>query len=350
MGETMSFNRRALLFFSLLSVCSGLVFGANASQPGPIFFRDFSQESAPIGPPSPSDPAAAPLRDDAVWPQGYYTGDPVPLHTIYLTFDDGPSDFTAQILDILKEEKVRATFFLNSYDKDNPFHADTGQNYMFRYADVLRRMVDEGHAIGNHTYSHRDLARLTLPQIDFQLDTLQRQLGEALGDGAPRLHLIRPPFGSPWLGDWNSELQRMKVCSALEDRGIVMLWTTGWDSSDSADWVAGEWFEASAKRYHPGSAPYERKMEREANRILRRANGVEGGIVLMHDTHPTSRDILKSLIEELKYRGYGFGTLEDYCRWRWGPGVFDRFAPMPSPTPEAAVPLRAGQFPSRPSS
>ena len=56
---------------------------------------------------------------------------------------------------------------------------------MFRYADVLRRMVDKGNAIGNHTYSHRDLARLSPRQIDFQLSTLQRQLAEVLG--------IRPP-------------------------------------------------------------------------------------------------------------------------------------------------------------
>ena len=41
-----------------------------------------------------------------------------------MTFDDGPSDFTIQILDILKEENVHATFFMNSYDKDDPFHAD----------------------------------------------------------------------------------------------------------------------------------------------------------------------------------------------------------------------------------
>jgi hypothetical protein len=71
-------------------------------------------------------------------------------------------------------------------------------------------------------------------------------------------------------------------------------------------------------------------MLREVKRILGRADGTAGGIILMHDTHPTSRDVLKSLIEELKRRGYGFGTLEDYCRWRWGPNVFDRFTPIPS--------------------
>jgi peptidoglycan/xylan/chitin deacetylase (PgdA/CDA1 family) len=227
---------------------------------------------------------------------------------------------------------------MNSYDKDNPFHADTGQNFMFRYADVLRRMVDEGHVIGNHTYSHQDLARLSPALIDFQFNTLQRQLTEVLGDKTPRLYLIRPPFGSPWLGNWNTKKQRKKVCSAIGSRGLVMLWTNGWDSSDSADWAKGEWYEVSAKRYHPGSPSYESKMEREANRILRRADGVAGGIVLMHDTHPTSRDVLKRVIDELKRRGYSFGTLEDYCRWRWGSGVFDRFVPVPERMPETPSP------------
>ncbi len=249
-------------------------------------------------PASPSDPSAAPARDPRFWPLGYYPGDPIPAKTVYLTFDDGPSDFTDQILDILKEEGVHATFFLNSYDKDNPFHADTGQNYLFRFSDALRRMVDEGHAIGNHTYSHRDMATLSGSQAAFQLDTLNRQLAEVLGDKMPHIYLIRPPFGSPWLGNWNSQKQRAKVRSELEDRGVVMLWTTGWDSSDSADWAKGEWYEVSNARYHPGSVSYEKKRQREMDRILKRADGNAGGIILMHDTHPTSRDVLKSLIDD----------------------------------------------------
>ncbi len=322
-------SRCSTILVALILTSVSVVLEANTPIPAPISQNPQAGHATPTAR-SPNDPAAAPSRDSQYWPQGYYPGDPIPDHTIYLTFDDGPCDFTAQILDILKEEEVHATFFMNSYDKDDPFHADTGKNLMFRYADVLRRMVDEGHAIGNHTYSHRDLARLSPRQIDFQLSTLQRQLAEVLGDKTPRIYLIRPPFGSPWLGNWNTMEQREKVRIALEQRGLVMLWTPGWDSSDSADWAKGEWYNASARRYEPGSPSYELKMLREVKRILRRADGIAGGIILMHDTHPTSRDVLKSLIEELKRRGYGFGTLEDYCRWRWGPNVFDRFTPIPS--------------------
>lgn len=268
---------------------------------------------------------AAPERDSRYWPQGYYPGDPLPPHTVYLSFDDGPSDFTVQILDILKEEGVHATFFMNSYDKDNPFHADTGKNCLFRYADSLRRIVDEGHVLGNHTYSHRDMAELSPSQIVFQLDTLKRQLAEVLGDKMPSIRLIRPPFGSPWYSEKSTDDARKRVGSVLADRGLVMLWTIGWDSSDSFDWAKGEWYTVSSTRYQPGTSSYDSKMDRETARLLKSADGSASGIVLMHDTHPTTRDVLKSLIEELKKRGYSFGTLEDYCRWRWGPDVFKRF-------------------------
>jgi peptidoglycan/xylan/chitin deacetylase (PgdA/CDA1 family) len=275
-------------------------------------------------------------------PRGYYSGDPLPPRTVYLSFDDGPWDFTSDILDVLAEEGVHATFFLNSYDKDNPAHGDPGANVLLRYADTLRRMVREGHAIGNHTYSHQDLARLDATGIAFQLDTLERDLRQVLGSETPVIHLIRPPFGSPWLGDWNSPEQRRRVGQILARRGLVMMWTIGWDSSDSSDWAPGEWFEKNSAKYKPGGPAYELKVQREAQRILKRADGEASGVILMHDTHPTSRDVLKALIEELKRRGYSFGTLEDYARWRWGKGAFDNpphpARPLPLPAEPPSLP------------
>lgn len=286
----------------------------------PLLAATARQRSLP-GPKLPAPPT--PRRDPRFWPRGYYPGDPLPPRTVYLTFDDGPSDFTAQILDILKAEGVQATFFINAFDRAHPAGIAPGLNYLSRYQETLRRMVREGHVIGNHSYTHPDFATLSRAQIEFQLSTLESQLRAVLGAETPVIHLIRPPFGSPWLGNWNSDRQRSKVRDILEPRGLVMLWTIGWDSSDGVDWAGGEWFTVSGPRYHPGGPAYERKMERELDRILRRATMGASGVLLMHDTHPTSRDILKTLIEELKARGYRFGTLEDYCRWRWGPEVFD---------------------------
>lgn len=318
--------RAAALISALLAAP---LFAVSPGQSGGDAKTPARGKTASLAPASPATPDSAPPRDARYWPRGYFPGDPLPPSTIYLSFDDGPTDFTPQLLDILKEEGVHATFFLNSYDKDRPGRANPRVNALLKYRAALLRLVREGQVIGNHSYSHEDFARLSSAGIDFQLSTFQRQLKEVLGPETPAIHLIRPPFGSPWLGNWNSAAQREKVRAALSGRGIVALWTTGWDSSDSADWAKGEWFEVSAKRYHPGSESYREKMQRELGRILKRADGRASGVILMHDTHPTSRDILKPLIEELKRRGYAFATLEDYCRWRWGPEVFGPPAPLP---------------------
>jgi len=281
----------------------------------------WAEQSA--GLPAPKGQQKVELRSDAAyWPRGYYPGDPLPPKTIYLTFDDGPWAFTGDIVEILHEEGVHATFFMNSFDKDNPYHADTGKNLLFRFADVLKRLVADGNVIGNHTYSHRDLALLTPRQIQFQTGLLEKQLREVLGDEMPAIHLLRPPFGSPWLGSWNKPAQREKVSKSLGGRYLVMMWTLGWDSADSVNWAPGEWMESTSARYNPADTGYLKKMSIDMTRILKHADGTASGVILMHDTHPTSRDILKQLIETLKQRGYTFATLEDYARWRWGDDVF----------------------------
>lgn len=329
---------KPLLALILLSGCGTWILAAGSETlPGP-----FGPKPLPYGSRlETSAPAVqTPHRDRAFWPRGYYSGDPLPPKTIYLTFDDGPWAFTGQIVDILHEEGVRATFFMNAFDKDNPYHADLRTNILMRYADVLERMVAYGDVIGDHTYSHRDLGTLSPAQIDFQLSMVERDLKQVLGDDMPRIHLIRPPFGSPWLGHWASAAERRKVTEAVSGRYLVMMWTIGWDSSDSIDWAPGEWYEPTNARYHPGGDKYEAKMRRELARILRRADGTASGIILMHDTHPTSRDILKPLIEELKRRGYTFGTLDDYCRWRWGQHVFDALDAAREKGPAAYVSQR----------
>jgi peptidoglycan/xylan/chitin deacetylase (PgdA/CDA1 family) len=275
-----------------------------------------------------SQPAAAQTppeqRDPRFWAPGYYSGDALPPHTVYLTFDDGPCDFTGQIVDILKQEGVRATFFINGFDKDAPKDRDTdlSTNHLAPWAEVLGRLVANGNVIGNHTLSHRDLTTLSPAEVDFQLSALQQELGGVLGKLTPTIHLVRPPYGSPWLGNWNTKDQRQRVASELRNRAYVMMWTTGWDSGDSLEWVNGEWYKATSARYHPGGQGYQAKIQRGLDRIFRQADGTASGVVLLHDVHPTSRDMLVQLIRGLKQRGYDFATLEDYCVWRWGPAVF----------------------------
>ena len=264
-----------------------------------------------------------------VQPPGYYSGDPLPAHTVYLTFDDGPGEYTAALLDILRQKQVRATFFINSFDRLVPREKIGSANYLLHYRTVLQRMLSDGHVIGNHSFSHRDFAVLDASQIAFELDTLQTHLNEALGPNSPQLRLIRPPWGSPWFGTWGSRAQKIKVAKVVEPRGIVMNWTNAWNSGDSNEWVAGEWWRSADRRYRPAGTAWLAKEERMLKHILASADGKASGILLLHDIHPTSRDLLPRLIDALRERGYSFATLDEYCSWRWGPDWGVKFMHRP---------------------
>jgi len=279
------------------------------------------------------------LQSDTVFPKGYFSGEPLPPSTIYLTFDDGPAPETAQILDILKEKGVRATFFVNGVERDKPAAELAKSNRFIEYRDVLKRMIAEGHVIGNHTFSHRDLATLSVSQINWQLDMVQKCLDEALGADAPRLKLLRPPFGSPWIGRWNTDDQRRKVAAVLEARGMpVINWTTAWDSSDSVDWVVGESARLKSTKFVP-TMQYTAKQNRELKRLLAHADGQTSAVVLFHDTHPTTLDVLGTVIDRYKELGYHFATMDDYVAWRWGTPTAAA-QPLPAPDRQDPAPVQ----------
>jgi peptidoglycan/xylan/chitin deacetylase (PgdA/CDA1 family) len=242
---------------------------------------------------------------------GYYESDPTPDKIAYLTFDDGPTDWTTGVLDILKKEKVHATFFVcGVWGKEN----DLINNRFKKYRDVLIRMVKEGHIIGNHTLNHPNLAKLPPEHIAKEIDQNQILLNQELKEYARPMTLIRPPYGSPFMGP-SSKMVRQKVGKVLRKKGVVMLWSKHFDSSDSMEWVRGEWYE-EGPRVNINDREFKAKMHRIYVRLISRANG-KGIVVLFHDTHPTSMDILSKVIEKLKSEGYRFGTLEDYVTWRW---------------------------------
>lgn len=90
-------------------------------------------------------------------------------HKVALTFDDGPdARWTPRLLDILRDRKVRATFFV------------IGENAL-RHPELLRRMEREGHAIGNHTYSHAALTKLSAEQIAEEVDKCDDAIARATG-------------------------------------------------------------------------------------------------------------------------------------------------------------------------
>src|SRR5271157_2380758 len=244
-------------------------------------------------------------------PAGYYRDDPFPDKTAYLTFDDGPSDWTDGILDVLKKEDIRATFFIcgDWAPKSNRINND-----FKKYRTTLLRMIRDGNVLGNHTIDHKNLALLKPEDIRKQFTENQELLNKEIGFEAPQMTIVRPPFGSPW-HDSQSISTMTKVGKIIKSIGVIAMWSRHFDSSDSMDWVRGEWFENGPPIYM-GNKEFKEKMHRIYRRIIDWANG-KGIVILFHDTHPTTMDILPSTIDQLKREGYHFATMEDFVHWKY---------------------------------
>jgi peptidoglycan-N-acetylmuramic acid deacetylase len=194
-----------------------------------------------------------------------YLGDPTDK-VIYLTFDAGyENGSTAKILDILKKHQVPAAFFLVG-------------NYMEKNADLVRRMVEEGHIVGNHTMHHPDMSKLT-DKAAFQkeLTDLEDCFRTITGKELPKFY--RPPQGL-----YSAENLKM----AQEMGYKTVFWSLAYvdwnnDSQPTADYA----FSKLLPRIH------------------------NGAVVLLHSTSKTNAQILDELLTKWKEMGYSFCTLEE---------------------------------------
>lgn len=183
-----------------------------------------------------------------------------------LTFDDGPSRYTPQLLDMLKSYGIRANFFL------------LGMNIAGQ-KDIVRRMHAEGHEIGNHSWSHPNLRRLSRENQEKQLadtDALIRSLGIVP-------FYMRPPYGS----------FDARTIHIAQDLGLdIILW-----SLDSKDWKFLP--QDYAKLVSTRGTIYE--------------DGALQGVFLFHDTHKSTVDDLPRIIAHLKAGGCDrFVTVSEY--------------------------------------
>lgn len=186
---------------------------------------------------------------------------------VALTFDDGPDNkYTKQVMDILKQNQVKATFFV------------LGQEVK-KYPEVVKQMVYEGHAIGNHSWSHINMARVTPQQLRDQLDATNQAVKQAAGVSP---YLVRPPFGNT----------NGAVTQQLTNWGYqVVLW-----SVDSRDW---------------SGIPTEKIMSKVRQEMS------PGGIILQHSAGGRKNDLtntiqaLPLIIKELKAQGYTFVTVPE---------------------------------------
>jgi|GEM_PF-1156454 len=185
---------------------------------------------------------------------------------IALTFDDGPDlKYTPQVLDILKEKNVKATFFIVGIQIN-------------KYPEVVQRMVDEGHLIANHTYHHPNLNSLNKTEILEELDTTDALIESIVGF---KPTIVRPPYGA----------MNNTVKNVIEESGrSVVLWNI-----DPRDWAST-----------PVKDMYENVMK----------NAKDEGNILFHSFGgkqiQNTVDLLPSVIDSLTEQGYTYVTAEHF--------------------------------------
>ena len=185
---------------------------------------------------------------------------------LYLTFDAGyENGCTAKILDTLKEKRVPAAFFLVG-------------NYIRQSPDLVRRMVAEGHTVGNHTMHHYDMSRLSdKAAFSKELTDLEALYKETVGQELPKYY--RPPQGI------YSE-ENLKMAQELGYK--TLFWSLAY-----VDW--------NNDAQPTKEAAFAKLLPRTHN----------GAVVLLHSTSKTNAEILGELIDKWKAMGYRFGTLEE---------------------------------------
>ncbi len=225
----------------------------------------------------------------------YYQG-----HTkekvIALTFDDGPGVFTPKILALLKDHHIRATFFMLG-------------DQVPMYPATAKQVVDEGHEIGNHTFTHTNFNTAKTAHRDVfakELDDTEKEIVKATGQHS---HIVRMPYGA--FGKYD----RAWLLPTLKDKGYALVhWTFG------EDWLV--------KR--PLNLEKDRRFVQLTPEVLAQdyiANAHPGAVFLFHDGGRHRERTLAALnivIPALEKKGYRFVAAED---------LFSPAAPEPSKAP-----------------
>ncbi|MGB8955439.1 MAG: polysaccharide deacetylase family protein [Tumebacillaceae bacterium] len=198
----------------------------------------------------------------------FYSG-PRNLKQVALTFDDGPEmQYTPQILDVLKRNDVHATFFLVGARAE-------------KYPQIVKRISDEGHAIGNHTYDHANLTKLTVEQVRDEVEQGERSLTKILGYHPA---IFRAPFGAA-----NAPVLREVAHMNYK----IIDW-----SVDTRDWAGVSTNQIVAnvrKEVFPGGI------------ILQHTFAGRGGL-------RNTVEALPQIIDELKANGYAFVTIPELLK------------------------------------
>lgn len=186
---------------------------------------------------------------------------------IYLTFDEGyEAGYTEKILEVLKQNDVKACFFITAH-------------YVNTSPELVQKMIDEGHTIGNHTVNHKSMPSLTTEQIKEEVMKLHQTVYEKFNY---EMKYIRPPKGE------YSE-KSVAYCNTLGY--TTVMWSFAYD-----DW----------NEQKQGREDYARK------KIL--DNIHNGAVILLHGNSKDNTNVLDYCIKEIKKMGYEFTTLDNFER------------------------------------
>ena len=184
---------------------------------------------------------------------------------IYLTFDCGYEDgYTDKILDVLEENNVKAAFFITGH-------------YLNTASDLVKRMIEDGHIVGNHTVNHKCLSELNDEEIKKEIMNLHTAVYEKFGY---EMKYFRPPKGE----------FSQRVIKNVKDLGYTtVMWSSAYD-----DW----------NKEKQGREEYGKK------KIL--DNIHNGCVLLLHSTSKDNCNILGEVIKEIRNKGYEFYSIEEF--------------------------------------
>ena len=184
---------------------------------------------------------------------------------VYLTFDQGyEAGYTEKILNVLKENNVKAAFFITAH-------------YVNTQPDLVKRMISEGHIVGNHTVNHKSMPSLSEEQIKKEVMELHTSIYNKFGY---EMKYIRPPKGE------YSE-STVAYCNTLGY--TTVMWSFAYD----------DWEESKQGREEYGK-----------KKIL--DNVHNGEVILLHGTSKDNSNILDYCIKEIKNMGYDFASLDEF--------------------------------------
>ena len=184
---------------------------------------------------------------------------------IYLTFDLGyEAGYTAKILDDLKEKNVKATFFITAH-------------YLNTANDLVKRMIDEGHIVGNHTVNHKSMPEISDDEIKKELMDLNQAVYEKFGY---EMKYMRPPKGE------YSE----RTLSITENLGFkTVMWSFAY-----VDWIDDK---------QPAKDEAKKKII---------SNLHNGEIMLLHATSKTNSEIMADMVDEIRKEGFEIKSLDEF--------------------------------------